>query len=101
MEDWDELERIKRSKSPEFPKWTPAFFDIKEDFRKFIGKIWQDKEKLRYLYNGEPVYVQYRIIAIEDNDPMADFYWVVQNVDDDRDIKYINVLTPIRNDIIF
>lgn len=77
MEDWDELEKISREKDPEFPKWNPAFFPIKNDFQKYMGKIWQEKD------------TRYRVIGIEDNNPMADWYWIVQNVNDDRDIKHI------------
>ena len=40
-------------------------------------------------FNDIPVYVEYKVIAIEDNGPMMDWYWIVQNVDDDRDIKNI------------
>ena len=43
------------------------------------------------MYNGEPVYVEYKVIALEDDYANMDWYWVVQNVDDDRDIKYVNV----------
>ena len=89
MEDWDEYEKVCREKDQDFLKWNPNFFAFKEEFKEFIGKIWKDKDQLRYTYNGEPVYVEYRVIAIEDNKPWMDWYWVVQNVDDDRDIKYI------------
>ena len=89
MEDWDDYEKVCREEDPDFLKWNPNFFAFKEEFREFIGKIWQDKDQLRYTYNGEPVYVEYRVIAIEDNKPWMDWYWIVQNVDDDRDIKYI------------
>ena len=100
MDDWDEYERILKEKDPDFLKWNPNFYSFKEDFEKYIGKIWQDKNQLRYMYNGEPVYVHYKIIALEDNNPNMDWYWVAQNVDDDRDIKYINGLFGIKEDII-
>lgn len=89
IEDWDEYEKMCREKNSDFLKYNPNFFSFKEDFEKYIGKVWQDKEQLRYTYNGEPVYVEYKVIAIEDNNPMMDWYWIVQNVDDDRDVKSI------------
>lgn len=89
LEDWDEYEKILKDKDQDFLKWNPNFYSFKEDFKKYIGKIWQNKEQLRYMFNGEPVYVEYKVIALEDDNPNMDWYWVVQNVDDDRDIKYI------------
>ena len=89
MEDWDEYEKLCREKNSDFLKYNPNFFSLKEDFEKYIGKTWQDKEQLRYTYNDAPVYVEYKVIAIEDNNPMMDWYWIVQNVDDDRDVKSI------------
>ena len=89
IEDWDEYERLCREKNSDFLKYNPNFFSFKEDFEKYIGKVWQDKEQLRYTYNDEPVYVEYKVIAIEDNNPMMDWYWIVQNIDDDRDVKSI------------
>lgn len=89
IEDWDEYEKMCREKNSDFLKYNPNFFSFKEDFEKYIGKVWQDKEQLRYTYNDEPVYVEYKVIAIEDNNPMMDWYWIVQNVDDDRDVKSI------------
>lgn len=89
IEDWDEYEKLCRERNSDFLKYNPNFFSFKEDFEKYIGKVWQDKEQLRYTYNGEPVYVEYKVIAIEDNNPMMDWYWIVQNVDDDRDVKSI------------
>ena len=89
IEDWDEYEKMCRERNSDFLKYNPNFFSLKEDFEKYIGKVWQDKEQLRYTYNDEPVYVEYKVIAIEDNNPMMDWYWIVQNVDDDRDVKSI------------
>lgn len=90
LEDWDEYEKYLNDKNPDYiPQCNPNFHSFKEDFKQYIGKIWQDKNQLKYTYNGVPVYVEYKVIAIEDNDAMLDWYWVVQNVDDDRDIKYI------------
>ena len=89
IEDWDEYEKLCRERNSDFLQYNPNFFSLKEDFEKYIGKVWQDKEQLRYTYNDEPVYVEYKVIAIEDNNPMMDWYWIVQNVDDDRDVKSI------------
>ena len=89
IEDWDEYEKLCRGRNSDFLKYNPNFFSFKEDFEKYIGKVWQDKEQLRYTYNDEPVYVEYKVIAIEDNNPMMDWYWIIQNVDDDRDVKSI------------
>ena len=90
LEDWDEYEKILNDIDKDFiAKCNPNFYSFKEDFKKYIGKIWQDKNQLRYRFNGEPVYVEYKVIALEDDDPNMDWYWVVQNVDDDRDIKRV------------
>ena len=89
MEDWDEYEKILKDEEQDLLKWNPNFYSFKEDFKKYIGKIWQDKNQLRYMFNGEPVYVEYKVIALEDDDPNMDWYWVVRNVDDDSDIKRV------------
>ena len=89
IEDWNEYEKLCKEQNSDFLKYNPNFFSFKEDFEKYIGKVWQDKEQLRCTYNGVPVYVEYKVIAIEDNNPMMDWYWIVQNVDDDRDVKSI------------
>lgn len=99
LEDWDEYEKICREKDPDFLKTNPNFFQFKEDFKKYIGKIWQDKTKIRYLFNGVPVYVEYKVIALEDNNPWLDWYWIMQNVDDDRDIKRVTAVLDIKYDI--
>ena len=91
LEDWDEYEALLKSKSKNFLIYNPNFYAFKDEFKQYIGKIWQDKNQLRYTCNGVPVYVEYKVIAIEDDNAMLDWYWVVQNVDDDRDIKYVNV----------
>lgn len=89
LDDWDEYEALLKSKDEDFLKYNPNFYAFKDEFKQYIGKIWQDKKQLRYTYNGVPVYVEYKVIAIEDDNAMLDWYWVVQNVDDDRDIKHI------------
>lgn len=91
LEDWDEYEKILKDIDKDFiTRYNPNFYSFKEEFKQYIGKIWQDKNQLRYRINGKPVYVEYKVIAIEDDNANLDWYWVVQNVDDDRDIKYIN-----------
>ena len=90
LEDWDEYEKVLKDIDKDFIiKYNPNFYSFKEDFKKYIGKIWQDKDQLRYRFNGIPVYEEYKVIAIEDDNANLDWYWVVQNVDDDRDIKYV------------
>ena len=89
LDDWDEYEALLKSKGEDFLKYNPNFYAFKDEFKQYIGKIWQDKEQLRYTYNDVPVYVEYKVIGIEDDNAMLDWYWVVQNVDDERDIKYI------------
>ena len=90
LEDWDEYEKVLKDIDKDFiTKYNPNFYSFKEDFKKYIGKIWQDKDQLRYRFNGIPVYEEYKVIAIEDDNANLDWYWVVQNVDDDRDIKYV------------
>ena len=90
LEDWDEYEKVLKDIDKDFiTKYNPNFYSFKEDFKKYIGKIWQDKDQLRYRFNGVPVYEEYKVIAIEDDNANLDWYWVVQNVDDDRDIKYV------------
>ena len=91
MDDWDEYERLCREKDPDFLKWNPNFFSFKEDFKKYIGKTWEDHNQLRYTFNDIPAYEEYKVIGIEDNNPMMDWYWIVQNLDDDRDVKSILV----------
>ena len=91
MEDWDEYEKLCREKDPDFLKQNPNFFSFKEDFKKYIGKTWEDHSQLRYTFNDIPVYEEYKVIGIEDNNPMMDWYWIVQNLDDDRDVKSILV----------
>jgi len=82
LSDWDEYENILKEKDPDFAKkWEPNFYSFKADFEKYIGKIWIDKN------TG----LEYKVVAIEDDYANMDWYWVVQNVDEDMDIKYILV----------
>ena len=100
LEDWDEYEKYLNDLDPDYiKKYNPNFYQFKEDFKKYIGKIWQDRSQIRYLFNGVPVYAEYRIIALEDNNPFLDWYWVVQNVNDDKDTRRILALMDIKDDI--
>lgn len=92
VEDFDEYEKLLKSREKvetDFLKWNPNFYAFKEEFIDFIGKIWEDKNQLRYTLNGTPFYEEYKVIAIEDNDPMADWYWKMQNTRKPEDIKYL------------
>lgn len=88
LKDFDEYEKLMKKEDPEFSKWNPNFYHLKQEFEEYIGKTWQDKEQLRYTYNGIPFYVEYTVIALEDS--VHDWYWIVENVDDARDIRYVN-----------
>ena len=89
LEDWDAYEKICKEKDPEFLKYNPNFYSFKEDFIKYVGKIWQDKNQLKHTLNGVPLYVEYKVIGIEDNNPMMDWYWVLENVDDPKNTKHL------------
>lgn len=80
LKDWDEYEEILKSKSPEFLKFNPNFYSFKEDFEKYIGKTWKPEN------NSD---AKYKVIALEDNGAAMDWYWIVQNIDDPRDTKYL------------
>lgn len=94
LEDWDEYEQLLKERDPDFLEWNPNFYLFKEDFEKYAGKIWQDKNQLRYTLNGVPVYEEYEIVGIEDDEAMCDWYWVAKNVKDDNDIKYLLANDP-------
>ena len=90
LEDFDEYEKIQKKMDPDFiKKFNPNFYEFKELFKMYVGKIWQDKNQLKYRLNGKPFYEEYKIISLEDDYSNMDWYWVVQNIDDDRDIKYV------------
>ena len=80
LADWDEYEKVLKEKDPDFiKKYDPNFYSFKADFEKYFGKIWVDKN------TG----LEYKVAAIEDDYANMDWYWVVQNVKDELDIKYI------------
>lgn len=86
LKDFDEYEKILLEKGIQPDS---NFYSFKEDFKKYFGKIWQNKTVISYVLNGVNIYPEYKIIGIEDNYAMMDWYWIVQNIDDDLDIKYI------------
>lgn len=89
LEDWDEYEQILKAKG-DFLKWNPNFYSFKEDFMKYIGKIWSNEHYYFHTKKGKPV-GKYKIIGMEDSNSMQDWYFLAQNIDDDRDIEYILV----------
>lgn len=92
VEDFNEYEKILGKEHIE--TYNSNFYSFRDEFKKRIGTIWEDPKQLRYMYNGKPVYVKYKVIGLEDNNPWADWYWIVQNEDDPRDIRYINCNDP-------
>jgi len=91
LEDWDEYEKICKEQDPDFPKWNPNFYAIKEEFKEYISRIWEDKSAIRYKLNGIPVYKEYYVVGVEDNCPWMDWYWKVQNVDNPNDVQFLLV----------
>lgn len=77
INDWDEYENLLKSNNQDFLKFNPNFYSFKEDFIKYIGKIWQDENE------------EYKVIAIQDDNSMADWYWVLQNVNKSDKIIYL------------
>ena len=59
---------------------------ILEDLERYIGKVWYDPRDIRYRINGNPVYREYKIIGIEDNEICMDYYWILE--DDSHKIIY-------------
>ena len=64
----------------------PNFAIFKRMLLKYVGKVWEDKGSIRYMLNGNPVYRKYRIIGMEEDDSNLERYWIMRNIDDDRDI---------------
>lgn len=100
VEDFDELATIKGCSLEELDKHS-NFSSFKEDFIKYIGKLWVD--------TSDSDIKLFRIIGLEDNEPMADWYWVVEYVNDKSIVKhplandpdfYRNILEETHNDII-
>lgn len=85
LDDWNEYEKLQKERTNDnILKWYPGFYQIKESFKKYIGKTWKDKDNSSL----------YKVVAIEDNTPWSDWYWVVQNIDDERDVKHILANSP-------
>ena len=91
LEDWDEYEKICKEENPDFTKLNPNFYAIKEEFKEYIGRVWEDKSEIKYKLNGKLVYKEYYVVGVEDNCPWMDWYWILQNIDDPKDIKNILV----------
>lgn len=91
-EDFDEYEKILGKEC--IKTYNSNFYSFRDEFKEKIGTWWEDPKQFKYMYNGEPVYVRYKIIGLEDNKPWADWFWIVQNEDDPRDIRYINCNDP-------
>ena len=54
--------------------------------KKYLGKTWVDRKTVRFLIEGEPVYKEYKIIGVEDNEPYCDYYWILE--DETHAIRY-------------
>lgn len=52
--------------------------EMEDEFRQYIGKTWINPKTGNH----------YKIIGLEDNNAWMDWYWVIQNIDDDRDISH-------------
>lgn len=68
----------------------PNWKIILDDFKKIFGKTWRDKNVIRYVFNGVPVYREYRIIGLEDNNSFADYYWILENENGLRRYENVN-----------
>ena len=78
LEDFDTYENyLKTIDSDYIKKYNPNFHSFKEDFIKYVGKIWNNTKNETY-----------RVIGIEDDDAMGDWYWVLENVENPSDIIY-------------
>lgn len=77
LEDWDSYEKMCRETFPEILQY-PDFSKIKEDFKKFIGKIWTSESKKRY-----------EVVAMVDSRPNRDWYWLLRNIEEEKDTRYL------------
>lgn len=62
-----------------YEKQCANWLSIVEKFKKIKGKTWLDKQDIRYLLDNEPVYREYTIIGIEDNEAWFDYYWILED----------------------
>lgn len=78
LEDFDIYENYLNTIDNDYiKKYNPNFHSFKEDFKKYVGKLWS-------ITKNET----YRVIGIEDDDTMADWYWVLENIENPSDIIY-------------
>lgn len=96
LEDFDEYLKIDPNTSLSPTGWWNV---CKNGFAKYGGKYIDDKSQLRYMFNGKGIYVRYKVIGLEVNDPWSDVYWVLENEDDQRDVKQIFGLRMLDPDI--
>lgn len=69
------------SEAEEHENSCPNWPHILERFKEIYGKVWEDRRNLRYRLNGVPVYEEYTIVGVEDNDAWADYYWILKGRD--------------------
>lgn len=96
LEDFDEYLKLNKDTSLSLTGWYNVF---KNGFTKYKDKYINDKNQLRYMFNGKGVYVRYKLIAVEVNDAWCDVYWVLENEDDPRDVKTVLELGQLDPDI--
>ena len=61
---------------------------VVERMKHCLGKIWLDKKDILYFYEDTPIYREYKIIGVEDNDPFCDYYWILEDQCHQRSRKY-------------
>ena len=96
LEDFDEYLKINPNTSLSPTGWWNV---CKNAFAKYGGQYIDDNAQLRYMLNGKGVYVRYKLLGLEVNDPWSDVYWVLENEDDSRDIKHILDLKDFSPDL--
>lgn len=60
-------------------KSTSSWQYVIEQMKKYLGKTWVSNKEVMYYFNNEPRYMEYKIIGVEDNEPYADYYWILQH----------------------
>ena len=61
---------------------------VVEQMKQCLGKIWLDKKDILYFYDDTPIYREYKIIGVEDNEPFCDYYWILEDQRHPRSRKY-------------
>ena len=61
---------------------------VVERMKQCLGKIWLDKKDILYFYDDIPIYREYKIIGVEDNEPFCDYYWILEDQNNPRSRKY-------------